>query len=162
MPYSNDRVKKSRIILLIASIEVFLDYLTKMLILQKVEAMEVIQVLPFLNIVHVENRGAAFGMFTGLGNNVFIIISVLAILFIIIYLSKLPKGLELYSLSMILGGAVGNFIDRVKIGKVVDFIDIYVGNWHWPAFNVADSVLTVGIILFLLANLKQPRQVHSL
>jgi signal peptidase II len=157
MPHGDNRVKKSTVIVIIASIEVVLDYFTKMLILQKVGPMEVIPVFPFMNIVHVENRGAAFGMLTSLGNNFFIIISLLAILFILIYLSKLPKGLELYSLSMILGGAVGNLIDRVKIGKVVDFIDVYAGSWHWPAFNVADAALTVGIVLFLMANLKQTR-----
>jgi signal peptidase II len=58
---------------------------------------------------------------------------------------------------MILGGAVGNLIDRIRTGKVIDFIDIFVGAWHWPAFNVADSALTVGIILFLSANLRYRR-----
>ena len=59
-----------------------------------------------------------------------------------------------YALSLILGGAVGNLIDRLTKGKVIDFIDVFVGNWHWPAFNVADSALTVGMILFLWANLR--------
>jgi signal peptidase II len=114
-------------------------------------------VLPFLNIVHVENRGAAFSLFSDLGNNVFIAISFIAICFIIIYLSRIRKGLELYALSLILGGAVGNLLDRIRIGKVIDFIDVFVGKWHWPAFNIADSALTVGIVLFLWANLIQSR-----
>jgi signal peptidase II len=101
----------------------------------------------------VENPGAAFGSFTGLGNNIFIIISIIAIIFISIYLSKIHKKLEFISLSLVLGGAVGNLLDRFQTGKVIDFIDFYVGSWHWPAFNVADSALTVGIILFLISNL---------
>jgi signal peptidase II len=113
-----------------------------------------IDVLPFLRIVHVENKGAAFGMFAQFGNNIFILISVCAIICILIYLIKLPVGVELYSMSLIMGGAVGNLIDRFKTGKVIDFIDIFVGGWHWPAFNVADSALTVGITLFIIASLK--------
>jgi signal peptidase II len=69
------------------------------------------------------------------------------------YLLKLPVGLELYSLSLVLGGAAGNLLDRIIFGKVIDFIDIYVNDWHWPAFNVADSALTVGITLFIISNL---------
>ncbi len=86
--------------------------------------------------------------------NIFILISVCAIICIVVYLIRLPIGLEVCALSLILGGAVGNLIDRIRIGKVIDFIDVYIGNWHWPAFNVADSALTVGIILFLIASLK--------
>ena len=61
--------------------------------------------------------------------------------------------MEIISLSLVLGGAVGNLIDRIRIGKVTDFIDFYINNWHWPSFNIADSALTVGIILFLWANI---------
>lgn len=146
-------LKKSFIIILVSSFVVLLDYITKKIIITKVLLYEKINVLPFLNIVHVENKGAAFSLFSDLGNNVFIVISFIAICIIIGYLSRITKGLELYSLSMILGGAVGNLLDRMRIGRVIDFIDFFVGKWHWPAFNVADSALTVGIILFLWANL---------
>ena len=105
--------------------------------------------------MHVQNKGAAFSLFTNLGNNFFIAVSFIALVAIVMYLTRLPKGLELYSLSMILGGAVGNLIDRFRIGKVVDFIDVFVGGWHWPAFNVADSALTVGISLFIIENIRQ-------
>jgi signal peptidase II len=150
-------VNKGTLITLISSVVVLLDYLTKKIIVSKLTLYESINVLPFLNIVYVENKGAAFSLFSNIGNNYFIGISFIAIFAIIIYLSKLPKGLELFSLSMILGGAVGNLIDRIRSGKVLDFIDIFVGTWHWPAFNVADSALTVGIILFLSANLRYRR-----
>ena len=114
---------------------------------------ESINILPFLRIVYVENKGAAFGLFASLGNKFFIVISLITIAVIIIYALKFAKGLEIYSFSLILGGASGNLIDRLMIGKVIDFIDVFIGKWHWPAFNVADSALTVGIGLFILINI---------
>ena len=148
-------MNKGALIAVISSIVVFLDYLTKKIIVAKIMPYESVNVLPFLNIVHVENKGAAFSILSNLGNKYFIGISVIAIVAIVVYLSKLTKGLELFALSLILGGAVGNLIDRIRIGKVTDFIDVFVGKWHWPAFNVADSALTIGIILFLLASIRQ-------
>lgn len=146
------------LISVISSIVIFLDYLTKKIIVSKVMLYESISILPFLNIVHVQNKGAAFSILSNLGNHYFIGISVIAIIAIVGYLIKLSRGLELIALSLILGGAVGNLIDRIQIGKVTDFIDVFVGRWHWPAFNVADSALTVGIILFLIANIKQVKE----
>jgi signal peptidase II len=148
-------MNKGGLITVISSIVVFLDYLTKKIIVTKIMLFESVNVLPFLNIVHVENKGAAFSILSNLGNKYFIGISAIAIIAIVVYLSKLTKGLEFFALSLILGGAVGNLIDRIRIGKVTDFIDVFWGKWHWPAFNVADSALTIGIILFLLANIKQ-------
>jgi signal peptidase II len=151
-------MKKGALIAGISSIVIFLDYLTKKIIVSKIMLYESINILPFLNIVHVQNRGAAFSILSNMGNKYFIGISVIAIIAIVIYLSRLTKGLELVALSLILGGAVGNLIDRILIGKVTDFIDIFVGRWHWPAFNVADSALTIGIVLFLLAAFKQGKE----
>jgi len=146
-------LKKGILIPVIAFLVIMFDIITKMLIVKQVAHHEIIKVLPFINIVHIENKGAAFGLFAGLGNVFFIIISLVAILFIAYYLKTVQKRMEIISLSLVLGGAVGNLIDRIKIGKVTDFIDFYVNNWHWPSFNVADSALTVGIILFLWANI---------
>lgn len=154
MPQGANPLKKNGIIALISSLVLAFDYITKRVIVNKVVPYEHIDVLPFLRIVHVENKGAAFGMFSALGNDVFIMISLLAVFFIIYYLSRIQKGLELYALSLILGGAAGNLLDRIRIGKVIDFIDVFVGKWHWPAFNVADSALTVGITMFIWANFK--------
>jgi signal peptidase II len=148
-------LNKITIIAVISLAVAISDYITKKIIESKIALYESIHVLPFLNIVHVQNKGAAFSIMSGLGNKYFIAISIVAIIAIILYLSRLPRGVELYALSMILGGAVGNLTDRIRIGKVTDFIDVYVGGWHWPAFNVADSALTVGIILFLMANIMQ-------
>ncbi len=144
-------LKKGIFITLISSLVAVSDYLTKKIIVARVLPFEHIDVLPFLRIVHVQNKGAAFGTFVSLGNHIFIFISVIAIILIIVYLSKTQKRLELFSLSLILGGAAGNLIDRIRIGGVVDFIDVFAGKWHWPAFNLADSALTTGIALFLLS-----------
>ncbi len=151
-------MKKSALIALVSTLVMVLDYVTKRIIVAKLAPYESIQALPFLNIVYVENKGAAFGMFASLGNNFFIAISFIALASILFYMSKIPKGLELFSISLIFGGAVGNLIDRIMLGKVIDFIDVYVGSWHWPAFNVADSALTVGITLFIIATFKQSQK----
>lgn len=147
-------MSKLIIVPLISSFLIIADYLTKKAIVANVTIYESIDILPFLRIVHVQNKGAAFGLFAGLGNPFFMIISVIAVLAVLFYLFRFARGLEIYSLSMIFGGAVGNLTDRIKYGKVIDFIDIYVGSWHWPAFNVADSALTVGIIIFIWSNFK--------
>lgn len=154
-------MKKSTLIALVSTLVMVLDYVTKRIILAKLAPYDRIEVFPFLNIVYVENEGAAFGMFANLGNNFFIGISVIALVVILVYMSKIPKGLELFSISLIFGGAVGNLINRIMIGKVTDFIDFYVGTWHWPAFNVADSALTIGIILFMLAAIMQSKKPSS-
>lgn len=142
--------KKSRVALyVIISVTVILfDQATKHLIRNLIDSFRVIKVLPFLQIVNIRNKGAAFGMFTGFGNIVFIIIAALSIVFVV-YL--LVKGKEdRFGLSLVLGGAAGNLIDRVIFGSVTDFIDVFVGRFHWPAFNVADSALTIGILIIFL------------
>lgn len=150
-------MKKGYFVFIVCSLIVILDYITKRVIEQYVMPHETINLLPFLRIVHVKNPAGAFSLFAGLGNKGFILISIAAIIFIIVYAIKLQNRLELFSLSLILGGAIGNLIDRLTIGKVLDFIDFFIGNWHWPAFNVADSAITIGMILFLWVNLMQKR-----
>jgi signal peptidase II len=128
-----------------------LDQITKYLIVSSLSPYATIEVFPFLNIVNIRNTGAAFGMFRGLGSGFFILISAAAIIFVTILMMR--NAYNLFGLSLVLGGAVGNLIDRLVYGKVVDFIDVFVGNFHWPAFNVADSSLTVGIGIILLTSL---------
>ncbi|MCX8031295.1 MAG: signal peptidase II [Thermodesulfovibrionales bacterium] len=124
---------------------IFLDQLTKTLIRFTVSPYESIKVLPFLSIVYAENLGSAFGMFKTMGSSFFIILTFIAILFIGYLMVK--ENSLIYSI--ILGGAIGNLIDRVIYGYVIDFIDFHIGTFHWPAFNFADSALTVGILLLL-------------
>jgi signal peptidase II len=148
-------VQKTPVALGIACIVAVIDQLTKKLIDTYVtKNTDVIELLPFLNFVNIRNRGAAFGIFADMGNVFFIPVSLIAIIIIVVYLFKLTVSSEKLAFSLILGGAVGNLLDRIVHGSVIDFIDFHIGNWHWPAFNVADSVLTIGIGIFLLANLK--------
>jgi len=127
---------------------VFLDKITKHLSEAYIRVSEGIRLLGFLNLVNVRNTGAAFGLFKGFGNLFFIILSVIAI-GVIIYLLWKGKD-EFIGLLLILSGAVGNLIDRVFLGYVRDFIDIHIGGLHWPAFNLADSYLTIGIAYIIL------------
>ena len=114
----------------------------------------------FFSLTYVRNTGAAFGIFAG-SAEIFrrpflILVSLVAIGFIFTMLKRLPDkatGLTT-ALAFILGGAIGNLIDRVVYGEVIDFLDCFWGNYHWPAFNVADSFITVGVMITLLILIK--------
>lgn len=151
-------MKKKYVILLVTSLVLVFDVFTKRMIMKWLTPHESIDILPFLKIVHVQNEGAAFGLFTSFGNRLFIVISLIAILVIVLYLIKIQDRLEIFSISLILGGAAGNLIDRLTVGKVIDFMDFFISRWHWPAFNVADSALTIGIMLFFISQLRRQRQ----
>lgn len=144
---------KKSLYLLAALLIVLMDQTTKYITRASINPFESIQILPFLNLVNVKNTGAAFGMFKVFGNAVFVIISLAAIGFV---LFMLLRGLEdKPALALILGGATGNLIDRIVFGHVTDFIDVFAGRFHWPAFNIADAALTVGVLLILYRSLFQ-------
>ena len=110
----------------------------------------------FFNLVHVQNRGAAFGFLNRSDTDwqfwFFTAVTFVAVL-VLFYLAKTAKErspLLFTSLGLILGWAIGNFIDRCRFRHVIDFLDFHVGDWHWPAFNVADIAITCGVILMLL------------
>ena len=136
-----------------------LDQLTKYLVVQKIPFHGEIQVLRgFFNLVYIRNKGSAFGFLSGsqygFAPTLFLILTVMATGFVVylLYRNIRQSWSITVSISLILGGAVGNLLDRVRSGSVVDFLDVYVRSTHWPSFNVADSLITVGGIL-LLANL---------
>lgn len=110
----------------------------------------------FLNLVYVRNPGGAFGLFSRMDPAAvfpfFLLITITAMGVIIYFYGKLPahRRFYRYALTFILGGALGNFIDRVRLGQVVDFLDFHLGRYHWPAFNVADACITTGAIMFLI------------
>jgi signal peptidase II len=128
-----------------------LDLLTKHQAHSAIEPGTPVRVLPFFQLVNVRNRGAAFGMFDTLGNTFFITVSVLAVIMVIYLIIR--NEINFIGLSLVLGGAIGNLYDRLALGYVRDFLDVHAGNYHWPAFNIADSALTVGIAIVLLAPL---------
>jgi signal peptidase II len=144
----------TRWIALIALI-IVADQATKLWVLAALEPFEVIPVAPLLNLTLVFNEGAAFSFLADAGGWQRWFFAGLAVVVSIALLAWL-KRLEAHerltgvALSLVAGGAVGNLIDRIAYGHVVDFVDVYWRSWHWPAFNVADSTITVGVILLLL------------
>ncbi|MBI5212308.1 MAG: signal peptidase II [Nitrospirae bacterium] len=124
------------------------DQITKYVIKANISPYQIIEVLPFFDIVYVENIGSAFGMFKSLGNFFFIVIAATAMVFVTVLMIK-DKDNRL-AFSLILGGAAGNLTDRIIHGYVIDFLDVHIGKHHWPAFNVADSALTIGISLLVV------------
>lgn len=142
-----------------------LDQLTKLYIERTLTLGEGIPVIPeFFHISYVLNPGAAFGFLAGshpaFRNPFFIGVSILAV-FLIVYYHRRAKEKGTFfvlGLSLILGGAVGNLIDRLRIGMVVDFLDFHIGSYHWPAFNVADAAITTGVFLMLLDLLRESKK----
>ncbi len=141
--------------LLIIVFIVFIDQISKLILVNFLLPYETVPVLPFMNIVNVRNEGAAFGLFQSLGNRFFIVITVVAIVIILYLLIKSKE--DSLSLSFIMAGALGNLIDRLRLGYVVDFLDLHIGNYHWPAFNVADASLSIGIGLLFIRTLIKAR-----
>jgi len=109
----------------------------------------------FFSLTYIRNPGAAFGLFAehnaGFRSVFFAVVSVIALCLLAYFFWETPKEetLGLVAISLLFGGAVGNMIDRFRLGEVIDFLDFYIGQSHWPAFNVADSAITVGISLLL-------------
>lgn len=162
-------MKKSYLIFFgIAAVIVALDQLTKMLVAANLQLHDSIPLINgFLNLVYVRNPGAAFGFLakaSALFRSVFFIsVTVAAMLLILYYLKHTgaaEKG-QVAALSLIFAGAAGNLIDRINYGEVIDFIDVYVSVHHWPAFNVADSAISVGAVLLLLSLLIRPKEKQS-
>ena len=131
---------------------VILDQITKALVIFFFELYESIVILPFFNLTFVVNYGFAFGLFNNPSLNQILvsIIILIIILYFLYLLMKTQDKIFQLTLVIILAGAIGNFIDRVYRGFVVDFIDIYIGKFHWPAFNIADSCITVGFVIMMI------------
>jgi signal peptidase II len=142
-----------------------LDRLTKWLIERRVSFTDTYRVIPgFFDIVHSQNRGVAFGI---LNDSQFewrtlalVLLTAAAIVAVSVVLWNAARldRLSLWGLTLILGGAAGNEFDRVVSGQVTDFLEFYVGTYHWPTFNVADSALVIGSGLFLIEMLRGKRQ----
>jgi signal peptidase II len=132
-----------------------LDQWSKHIVDGSMQLYQSIPVIPYFNLTYVHNTGAAFSFlsqaggwqrwfFAGLALTVSVVIT--------IWLARLKKHETLLAvaLSLVLGGAVGNLIDRLLYGYVIDFLDVYYQDWHWPAFNIADSAITLGVALMLI------------
>lgn len=145
--------------LIVAAVIIICDQLTKLWIVKLLQGGQFITLTSFLNIVLAYNKGAAFSFLasaSGWQRYFFTGVSVIAVLFILYFMRKnAGQKLFCWAFSLILGGAIGNLIDRVLYGQVTDFIDFHIGAWHWPAFNVADSAITIGAILFVIDELRR-------
>ena len=130
---------------------VSLDQLTKDLVINKLELYESKNLLPFLNFTFVVNYGFAFGFLNSPSLNQLIVsVVILSIILYFLYLLiKTQDHIFRFSLVLILSGALGNFLDRIIRGFVIDFIDIYISDYHWPAFNLADSWITIGFMILI-------------
>lgn len=144
---------------------VCIDQATKVWIMGNFVLYESRVIIPDLfNLTYLTNNGAAFSILAGqpaLWRQVFFIGAACAAL-VFIWIAQRTygrrSGLYVVALALIAGGAIGNLIDRVRLGFVVDFLDVYIGRYHWPAFNVADSAITIGVTLFIVKNLLFDRQ----
>ena len=141
---------------IVAGLVVLADQVSKAFILKHLSYHQSITIIKgFFDITHIRNPGGAFGLMANMSpifrTVIFLFISSLAAGLIFYFYKKTPSSHSLLAtaFALIFGGAIGNLIDRLRFGNVVDFLDIYLGNFHWPAFNIADSAITVGIFIFL-------------
>jgi signal peptidase II len=143
----------------LSAIVVLLDQATKFLVTRFLELYERVEVLPILDFTHVQNTGAAFSFLAGASGWqrwFFIALSSAVSIGLAVWLTRLPRGRRMMaiSLAMIIGGAVGNVIDRVMHGYVIDFVHAHLHGAYFPAFNVADSSITIGAILLILSEFR--------
>lgn len=130
-----------------------LDQVSKRIVVENIEIFaNNLEISKYFNLVYVENRGVSFGMFSEHDKSFYFgILSMLVSAYIIYLLVKSNDLIESLGLSLILGGAIGNGVDRLYYGYVVDFIDLHLNNFHWPAFNFADTFITFGAMVFVFS-----------
>jgi len=156
-------MSKYRILAIISVVIIALDQATKLYVdanFRLHESMPVIR--GFFNLTYVRNKGAAFGILADNAVRIpfFITVSIVAMLGILWYINRIrnDQKLTIFSLSLVFAGACGNLIDRVRLGEVIDFLDVFWQRYHWPAFNVADSAITVGVTLLLIDMWREDRK----
>ena len=135
------------------------DFATKMWITRTFAPGEILTVTPFFNLVLVHNTGAAFSFLAGAGGwqRWFFMVVSIVVSVAIVWMLRRHHGERLMAtaLALVLGGALGNLYDRVTIGQVVDFVQLHAGGYYWPAFNVADSAISIGVVLLIWDSLRE-------
>ena len=139
----------------VSALVILLDWVTKQRVSEALELYRPQEVFSWLNITLAHNYGAAFSFLSDAGGwqrGFFIVLASVVSVVLLVWLLRLPRQewRTALGLALVLGGAIGNLVDRVQLGYVVDFIDVHFGGWHYPAFNVADSAITCGVILLLV------------
>lgn len=155
MPDANTTGRTGVQFLWLSLVLIVLDQISKQWVMHSFELYESIALMPNLNFTYVHNYGAAFSFLSDSGGWqrwFFTAIALAVSAVLVIWLRRNPANLWRQNLAfaLILAGAIGNVIDRIVFGYVIDFVDVYAGDWHWPAFNVADMAITIGAILMLL------------
>jgi signal peptidase II len=120
------------------------------------EGRRLIELLPFVNLVAVWNYGVSFGMFnngSAAASWIFIIVAALIVAVLAVWLYRAGRAVPAAALGLVIGGAIGNVLDRIRFGAVFDFLDVHVAGWHWPAFNVADSAISIGVAVLFIDSL---------
>ena len=139
--------------LIVAFVVIVFDQVSKYLILDYLmQQGKYVEITSFFNLVSAWNTGVSFSMFNDLGNWGVYILSAFSLSVVLFLLFWLKKECSLYmrvSLGMVIGGALGNVIDRIRLGAVYDFLDVHIGVHHWPAFNLADSFICIGAVLIV-------------
>ena len=138
---------------------IVLDQLTKLWASSALSYADPVALIPFVNLTLLHNTGAAFSFLSEAGGWqrwFFALVALLISAVILVWLKRLPAGKVwlAVSLALVLGGALGNVWDRIYLGYVVDFIDVYYRHWHWPAFNIADSAISVGAVMLVIDSLR--------
>ena len=142
--------------LAVAAFVAVLDQITKALVLgffgKPGCAFDRVRVSPFFDLVLTCNPGVSFGLFnrTGVGSLIFSLLALIIILVLLIWLSRVRATFLAAAIGLVIGGAVGNVVDRLRFGAVIDFLDFHLASWHWPAFNLADSAICLGVAAMLL------------
>ena len=163
--------KKYWILLIVFLVVIALDQSTKLMIQQTLPLHRTVEIIPgFFNLIHVRNTGGAFGIFGGekgpVGSVLFVVASLIAVGILVVLFLRVKEHEKTlaFSLALLLSGAIGNLLDRLSYGEVIDFLDFHVSLYHWPAFNVADSAISIGIGLMALELLikenKKPSKSH--
>jgi signal peptidase II len=159
-----DLTRRSSFYLWVAGAIVALDQVAKALVDRYMDLHESHTLVEGLaRLTYVQNRGAAFGILSDADlpyqSVLFSIVSIIALGAIAVYAWRLPitSRLPQIALALIMGGAVGNLLDRMRLGYVIDYVDVYWGRHHWPAFNVADSAISIGVVLLVLDILRNPQ-----
>ncbi len=148
--------------LVLAATVLFLDQATKWWILSLVmHPPRAIAVTPFFDLVLVWNRGVTFGLFDGesqIGPWLLIALALAIVAGLVVWLRRVEGVWPVYAIGLIIGGAIGNAIDRLRFGAVVDFLDLHAAGYHWPAFNMADSAIVVGVAVLIIDGLFDRRK----
>ncbi|MBW1893771.1 MAG: signal peptidase II [Deltaproteobacteria bacterium] len=147
---------KYKILIIVSFIVVLFDQVSKAVIVKLITPYSSVAVIPgVFNITHIYNPGGAFGFMSGqsllVRTLLFLVVSTIAMGFIFYFYKNTPKTHPILAsgFALIFGGAIGNMIDRIRLGTVVDFLDFYIKDLHWPAFNIADSAISIGMAIFL-------------